>query len=340
MTWKAWLGCSSVALCLAIACGGSDGKKVARDAGGAGGAAGEEAAAGAGGKPTPAEGGAPTAGTGAGEGGAGPTLGTAGAAGAAPSEAGAGGGTATTMGLEALQGTWSGHVLSSYVCESDFGDIELTIEGSSVSSTWPSVTDLGRGEVTAQTGQSFTLGLYIDNPNFNQNYRAQLFLDPTGTYALFVALHSVTSGPGNSIDLAVLQKTALEPHDSVLDDYYGDWSGPTFALDADFAITRQLDATASFTNESNGDVTGQDDDGTFSGVLEEATFVPTVWVAPRMSQVPNNLGGMFVLSNDKQAMAVALLRELDANDGALCDLTNPFADMSVHKFGLWTKNAN
>ena len=339
MTWKAWLGCSSVALCMALACGDSDGKKVARDAGGA---AGDQAEAGAGGKQLPSDGGVPSAGAGASEGGAGGASAIpneAGAGGAVPSDAGAGGGPATAVGLAALQGTWSGHVLGSYVCESDLNDIELTIDGSSVSSTWPSVKDLGTGEIVAQTEQSFTLGLYIDNPNFNQNYTAQLFLDPTGTYALFVALHSVSDGPGNSIDLAVLQKTALETHDSVLDDYYGDWSGPTFALDADFAITRQLDATASFTNESNGDVSGQDDDGAFSGVLEETNFVSSVWVAPRMSQVPNNLGGMFVLSDDKQAMAVALLRELDANDGALCDLTNPFADMSVHKFGLWTKTA-
>jgi hypothetical protein len=319
---------------VAVACSGSDGKKAARDAGGAGG---DEAGPGSGGSQVPGEGGgSATAGVGPGEAGAGAVANEAGAGGAAPSEAGAGGGPSVSVGLEALQGTWTGQLLASYVCESGRQDIELTIEGSSVSSTWPSIENLGTGEIVHQAGQSFTLGLYIDNPSFNQNYRAQLFVDATATYALFVALsYDDDDAPGNSVGVALLQKAALAPIEAAIADYYGDWSGPTFALDADLAIARELDATASFTNESNGDVTGQDDDGTFSG--GETNFVSGIWVAPRMSQAPNALGGMFLLSNDKRAMAVALLRELDETDGALCDLGAPFADMSVHKFGLWLK---
>lgn len=336
MTWKTWLACTGVALSVAMACSGSDGKKAVRDAGGAGGDAAEP---GAGGSEAPGDGGSggSTTAGGPGEAGTGAAPSDAGAGGGVSAEAGAGGGPAVAVELAALQGTWTGQVLGSYVCESGLQDIELTIDGSSVSSTWPSVEDLGTGEIVHQAGQSFTLGLFIDNPNFNQNYRAQLFVDATATYALFVALAQHQDGPANSVDVALLQKTPLMPLDAVVSDYFGNWSGPTFALDANLAIARELDATAAFTNESNGDVTGQDDDGTFSGVLEAAQFAAGAQIVPQMPQGANALGGIFLLSNDRQAMAVALLRELDDVDGALCDLSDPFADMSVHKFGLWLK---
>jgi hypothetical protein len=345
MTWRTWLAGSGVALCVVVACSGSDGKKVVREAGGAGG---DEAELGAGGSQMSDGGaGSATAGVGPDQAGAGASANEAGAGGAATNEAGAGGaatneagaggGPSLSVDLAALEGTWTGQVLASYVCESGLEEIELTIEGSTVSSTWPSAEDLGTGEIVHQAGQSFTFGLFIDNPNFNQNYRAQLFVDPTATYALLVALAQHSDGPANSIDMALLQKTELMPLEAEAADYLGDWSGPTFALDADLAIARKLDATAAFTSESNGDVTGQDDDGAFSGVLEPTQFASGVWVVPSMQQGANELGGIFLLSNDKQAMGVALLRELDETNGALCDLSDPFVDMSVHKFGLWTK---
>lgn len=349
MTWKGLLSCACLLTVVAVACSGDDGKKASRgeDAG----AGGESVDPNAGGSSMMAAGaGEPSGGTSSG--------GVGGEAGqpVVPSEAGAGGtgaggvfvgeGGAAGQGsgaltIQDLQGSWTGHLLGSYVCESGLEEIELTFDGSSVVSSWPSVEDTGTGQVVQQAGQSFTFGIFTDNPNFNQNYLAQLYVDPSGQYAIFIALaqYEGDNGVSGSADIAILQKAAATPLDAVEEDFLGDWSGTGFRLGDDFKITEQFDSSANF-DVSDGLVLASfvDADGEIpSAGLEETNFAEGAWIAPRMTQTPHTLGGMFLMSDDKRMMAVALLRELDQNDGALCDLTDPFADMSVHKFALWSK---
>lgn len=345
MTWKGLLTCVCLATVVAVACSSDDGKKASR---------GEEAGAG-GESVDPNAGGSSMMAAGAGEA-AGGTSSAAGARAQAgepgtPSEAGAGGafvgdGGAAGQGsgpltLQDLEGSWTGHLLGTYVCESSLDEIELTIDGASVVSNWPSAEDTGSGQIVQQAGQSFTFGIFTDNPNYNQNYLAQLYVDPTAQYAIFIALaqYEGDNGVGNSANIAILQKAAATPLDAVAEDFVGDWSGVGFRVGNDFEITDQFASSATFDN-SDGLVlsTLVDADGTIpSESLEEAYFAEGAWIAPRMTQTPNTLGAMFLMSDDKRMMAVALLRELDENDGALCDLTDPFVDMSIHKFALWSK---
>jgi hypothetical protein len=178
---------------------------------------------------------------------------------AAPAAAGAGGvggapeQPAGGVSLPQLAGTWTGHLLGSYVCETGVNEIELSIEGSSVTSNWPSVEDPGTGEIIKRGAQSFTFGLFIDNPSFNQV--------PTRTAPL-------RPPPG--------------------------------------------------------------------GVQDEQVAVG-VWVAANVIQGEQEQRPMYLMSDDAQVIAVAQLTDQDENNGALCTLDDPYADMSVHKFALWQR---
>lgn len=329
MKWLAWLGCACVALATAGACSSDDGKKVqqAED----GGAAGEGA--------SPAVAGSLSVG-GEGGNGAAPVV-EGGAAGAAPvsqggqagsAEGGAGGQPALEISLATLQGAWTGHIHSSYVCESNAQAIELTVEGSTL--TRGGVT----GEVEQQAGQAFTFAL-SQTADPLQTYVGQLFLHRSGKYALYVELGFYQGERAGEIALAILQKAPSTPPETTEEDVLGDWQGTGLELGEGFAVVEQFPSRGIFRATEGVVVDGEDRDGAFSGLVQQEVYEEPepAFLSWEALQGSNPIGILTLMSDDKQVLAVALLRELDENDGALCDLTDPYADMSVHKFALWTK---
>jgi hypothetical protein len=330
MKWLAWVGCACVALVTIGACSGDEDKKVER--GEDGGAAGDVST-------TPGGGGqAPSAG---GEGGV-PTI----PSGGAPVEAGAGGVAEAGAGgeggvpsaelsIESLQGTWSGRLLPSYVCESSVARVQLTIEGTTVTSSWPAVATSPTGEVEQQAGRAFTFGLVVVDESLTQDYRAQLFVHPSGQYALVVLQSYFETGVSPTINLALLQKAEPSETDPPPDALLGDWQGTGIELDGAFEVVDQFESSGSFVSTEGMVLSGTDRDGAFGGIVVDGG---NGWsAAPDATQDPNQLGIMTLTSDDEKVLAVAMLRDLSEDNSALCNLDDPYADMSVHKFALWDK---
>lgn len=331
MKWLAWLGCTCMALVTVGACSGDEGKKTER--GEDGGAAGEVASAPGGGGQEPS-GGRPT--SSGGEGGVAEIPVDGGAAGAAEAGAGGEGGVASDgLSLASLQGKWTGHLLGSYECESSVEDVELVIEGSAVTSAWGIQNTAGSGEIEQQAGPAFTFGLFVDNGSFEQNYRAQFFVHPSGTYALAVLRAYYEEGPSNEIVVGILQKAEASDTPPDNDALAGQWNGTGVELDSSFEVVSQFESNATF-NPSEGLVmSGEDRDGAFEGiVLGKEAGAST---AEFTQQGANEIGVILLMSDDSKVLAVAMLRDLSENNGALCNLDDPYSDMSVHKFALWDK---
>lgn len=347
MKWLAWLGCACVALATAGACGGEDGKKSQqREDGGAAGetttpsVAGDQAR---GGEPASPEGGAagvPAVGQGGEAGSAGAEPGGAGGAGGASGVAGAGGAPSAQLSLTDLQGNWYGRVLSSYACESAVRDLALSIEGAAVTSNW--YERVATGQVQQEGAQAFTLGLSIDspeneeNPQPDQQYRAQLFVHPSGQYAVFVARQESSEGVGGSLDIAILQKGEApgEPSSPVSADFAGDWQGTGLELNDDLSLAEEFPSSGAFVASDGLGLDGTDRDGDFSG--SSSGPESGAWWASFVPQGDAEFGIITLMSNDLQVLALAMLRRQSVDNSALCDLSEK-SDMSLHKFGLWTK---
>lgn len=336
MKCLAWLGCACVVLSTAGACSSEDGKKVQR--GEDGGAAGED------GNPSVIAG----SGASGGEGGTGaaPTI-EGGAAGAPPvtqggqagsPEGGAGGEPSIALSLETLQGTWTGHVLSSYVCESSTQPIVLTVEGSALTTGGDEVQ--ASGQIEQQEGQAFTFGLDSALDPL-QTYRGQFFLHPSGKYALYVVLGSYQGERAGEIALAIVQKSPAAAPETTEADVLGDWQGTGFELGADFGVVEQFPSRGTFISSEGLVINGEDRDGDLAGLVSQLSYEEPdpAFASASVLQGPNELGFMGLISDDKQVLAVALLRDQDEFDSALCDLSDPYANMSLHKFALWTKLA-
>lgn len=350
MKWLAWLGCACVALSVAGACGGGDGKQSQRREDG--GAGGEIASAGAafdpahGGQPALPEGGAggiPATGQ-AGEltGVGGELTGIGGEPAGVGGEAGAGGVANAELSLASLEGNWYGHLLSSYVCESNVQNIALNIEGGAVTSTWPPSGNQTTGLIQQAGAQDFTFELLVDypedgeSPSSDQHYRGQLYVHPSAQYAIFVALAYTPEGVAGWLDIAILQKGQApgEPTGPGGADLAGDWQGNGLELNEELGVVQEFPSRGSFIWGDGVLMDGTDRDGGFSGSLTDQQ--QGQWLSSYVPQGDTSFGLITLMSDDKRVLALAFLRRQGEDSSALCD-TGLTSDMSLHKFGLWTK---
>jgi len=254
--------------------------------------------------------------------------GIAGGAGGAPSGGAGGDGGLPPITLQAIVGDWSGRVMNTYACETVDEALALAIDGSSVSVTgWPFGTN-GTGTIVQQEGGAFTFDLTYEETDEYIPFgtiRGQFLVEPSAQHALLVLQDLGSSGSGN---FAIVQRSSVVvPSPNIV----GDWSGTSVRLDSDFAVADVLASEATFSEANEAIVlSGEDDDGTFTGDGAQ-------WVRP-VSQGDKVYGGLFLLSADQTTLAAALLerRSDDIYYNELCD-QSIFTDVSVHKFGLWTR---
>lgn len=204
-----------------------------------------------------------------------------------------------------------------------------------VTSSWPDEQTESTGQVAQQSGRAFTFDLQYETVDFNEDYRAQLFVHPSGKYAL-VVLQAIPSTDGTrEITVGVLQKAAASDTPPTTNDLIGDWQGTGVELNTAFEVVEQFDSTASFTPSEGLVLSGADRDGAYEGiVIDENDGAAS---AEFSHQGDNEVGVYTLMSDDRNVVAVAMIRDLSENNGALCNQNDPYADMSVHKFALWDR---
>ncbi len=333
----AWL---SIAL-VAAACGSEDDKQVARgaDAGAAGDAGADPG---------------PTTGGSASLGGGGPDGGVTSAGGARPEpvgDAGAGAGAAAggsagaggdsgypPLTLASLAGDWSVRKLDTYFCETSVSEPGLVIDGDSITLSGFPYSGVDASGTISQGANGFTFDLsrpQEESPPVVT--RGQLFVEPSGQYALLVAGDEDEYRTDGYV--AVLARAEAAPLQLTDADVAGTWAGPSLRLDGDFEITEVLTSSATFAIADEAiTLEGEDADGPLSGedqwyTDQEASFV----VAP-ITQGEVVYGGAFLASPDKRVLMATLFAKLSDEQyyNELCD-QRIFTSIASHKFGLWTK---
>lgn len=148
-----------------------------------------------------------------------------------------------------------------------------------------------------------------------------------------LVLQDLGSNGGN---VAILQRgDTVVPNPSLA----GAWAGPTLRLDNDFQTTEVLGTTATFSElDEAWSLSGQDDDGAFAGTEGRYDENAGNWLVRPIEQDGKTYGGFFLLSADQTTLAAALLERTsdDIYYNELCVL-GVFSDVSIHKFGLWTR---
>lgn len=282
------------------------------------------------------------------------SAGSGGAQGGAANEAGAAGtpeaGAAGSAGadngeltLATLAGDWSGTIQNTYVCESTPSKLAFAIEGSTVTlDSSPYGLDAS-GTIEQRAGSAFALTLAIPATEFSPGgtVRGQLFVDASANYALLVLqeLDEVTDDRAYG-SVALLQRGGGAASTFAASDLVGTWAGTGVHLDAQLGVVDTFTSSGTF-NENDGLLfTGLDGDGQIGGEVFQSNdtegALVGVWAGGNLIQSDLPYGGVFLMSDDKQVLAAALLKGVSENNGPLCDLYT-FQDMSVHRFGIWTK---
>ena len=148
-----------------------------------------------------------------------------------------------------------------------------------------------------------------------------------------LVVEELGSSGGN---LAILQRSADV---TATPDLAGNWAGTSVRLDSDFAVTDVLTSTATFSEVDDVlAVTGEDDDGAFSGEGGWHDDGTAMWTVRPVTHDGKEYGALFLLSGDQTALTTALLERTsdDIYYNELCDQAI-FTDVSIHKFGLWAR---
>jgi hypothetical protein len=262
------------------------------------------------------------------------TRGGAPAGGAGAAGAGGDGGLPPVT-LATIAGDWSGGIMNTYVCETNLQPFTFDVDGSSVSVTgWPYERS-GAGTIVQLDDGSFTFDLEyeeVDEYNPAATLHGQFVVEPAAHHAMLV-LQDLGSAGGK---IAILQRGAtVVPNPSIA----GTWAGPTLRLDNDFQTTEVLSTTATFSElDEAWSLSGEDDDGTFEGSDGRYNENSGNWSVRPIEQDGKTYGGFFLLSADQTTLAAALLERTsdDIYYNELCDL-GVFSDLSIHKFGFWTR---
>jgi hypothetical protein len=231
-----------------------------------------------------------------------------------------------------IEGTWSGVVHHTYYCEGGPSTIELQVTGSTITvSAGSTYTPPVSGSITQGADRDYTFDL--------AGIKGQIYTDAGRNYALFVAETSPGSSGGY---VGLLQKGSLSSATYNLGDLAGSWSGQAVRL-SPYAVTTVLSSSATISGAAA--LNGTDTESSFSaaaielhGGNENFGVYASDWSNPVTFVPGGNHEAMYVLSNDKTAMAVAFLLDDGSTSGGICDTTAfGTAKLPLHKFALWIK---
>ena len=236
-----------------------------------------------------------------------------------------------------IEGTWSGAVAGSYLCEMDAASIELTFEEDTVAVTGGSVTEGAYPSIAPGSSGSYEQsddGRFVFSVDDGGELKGSIVVDPEAGHAVLILDGNPPSDGNQGGYIGVLQLGSLQSVSTTESDIVGTWSGTGVAVNGAYDLIETVNTEMTISEPEGLALAGNYGSSSISitaGDLEVYNSETGIFktrgndVTLGVSTYPS----VFALSYDEQWLAAGFFTE-----GCSTDL---FAQLQDQKFALYER---